>query len=144
MARERVIGGGYLYTARAREQLPPPPRWPRVTGSNGPSGPRRRKQSRLCAEEAWQKPIPYLLLGESKLVVLQLIPCSAELLARLAQSHDVSKSGFPFAPHRELLTYFEEPTHCYVHPRRRKKTCCDPQHAAHVASWTNWCTRCGT
>jgi hypothetical protein len=85
-----MLGGGYLYTARAREQLPPPPRWPRVAGSNGPSGPRRRKQSRLCACEAWQKPIPYLLLGESKLVVLQLIPCSAELLARLAQSHDVS------------------------------------------------------
>ena len=47
--------------------------------------------SRLCAEEVWQKPIPYLLLGESKLVVLQLIPCSAELCAPLVQAHDVSK-----------------------------------------------------
>jgi hypothetical protein len=68
----------------------------RVPGSNGPSGPRRRKQSRLCAKEAWQKPIPYLLLGhESKLVVLQLIPCSAELRAPYLQAHAGGKCGFP-------------------------------------------------
>ena len=32
-------GGGGLYTGRARAQPPPPPRWGRAPGPNGPSGP---------------------------------------------------------------------------------------------------------
>jgi hypothetical protein len=57
---------GDLYTARARAQPPPPPRWGRAPGSNEPGGPRprRRKQGRGPHRSRRQPtPLPGLRCG---------------------------------------------------------------------------------